>query len=115
MNAVQTTRVLITVLTYPHPSTRWDELVCTGGVSEEGEWIRLYPIDYRYRPREQQFRSTSGLRWSSIHTVTRMTTGRRAAGRSGRRSRFWENRYRLGTGHRDGRSLTNCRSILSRN
>lgn len=47
--------VLITVMTYPHPSEKYLELVCTAGVTEAGEWVRLYPIDYRYRPREQQF------------------------------------------------------------
>lgn len=50
------TRVLITVMTYPHPSEKYEELICTAGISDRGEWVRLYPIDYRYRPREQQFR-----------------------------------------------------------
>ena len=49
------TKVLITVMTYPHPSQGYQELVCTAGVTEEGEWVRLYPIDYRYRPSNQQF------------------------------------------------------------
>jgi hypothetical protein len=47
--------VFITVMTYPHPSESHQELVCTAGISENGEWVRLYPIDYRYRPRNQQF------------------------------------------------------------
>ena len=51
-----TTKVLITVMTYPHPSQGYQELVCTAGITESGEWIRLYPVDYRYRPRQQQFR-----------------------------------------------------------
>jgi hypothetical protein len=42
-------------MTYPHPSQGYQELVCTAGITEELEWIRLYPIDYRYRPRRQQF------------------------------------------------------------
>ena len=50
------TRVLITVMTYPHPSRGYQELICTAGITEAGEWVRLYPIDYRYRPRDQQFR-----------------------------------------------------------
>jgi hypothetical protein len=50
------TEVLITVMTYPHPSRGHRELVCTAGVTDYGEWVRLYPIDYRYRPRHQQFR-----------------------------------------------------------
>jgi hypothetical protein len=52
----QRTRVLITVMTYPHPSEKYTELVCTAGITEAGEWVRLYPIDYRYRPPEQRFR-----------------------------------------------------------
>ena len=50
------TKVLITVMTYPHPSRGYQDLVCTAGVTEQGEWVRLYPVDYRYRPRNQQFR-----------------------------------------------------------
>jgi len=49
------TKVLITVMTYPHPSESHQELVCTAGITESLEWVRLYPIDYRYRPQNQQF------------------------------------------------------------
>lgn len=49
------TKVLITVMTYPHPSKTYRELVCTAGITEDGEWVRLYPIDYRYRPPGQRF------------------------------------------------------------
>ncbi|MES2797048.1 MAG: hypothetical protein V4683_13850 [Bacteroidota bacterium] len=37
-------KVLLTVTTYPLPSRSYDELVCTAGVLENGEWIRIYPI-----------------------------------------------------------------------
>lgn len=55
------TKVLITVMTYPHPSETYTELVCTAGITEAwagrpGEWVRLYPIDYRYRPLNQRFK-----------------------------------------------------------
>ena len=49
-------KVLITVKTYPHPSRGYQELVCTAGVSESLEWVRLYPVDYRYRPTTQRFK-----------------------------------------------------------
>jgi hypothetical protein len=49
-------RVLITVKTYPLPSPSYRELVCTAGVREDGSFIRLYPIDYRYKPYWQWFR-----------------------------------------------------------
>jgi hypothetical protein len=51
-----TVKILIVVMTYPHPSRGYNELVCTGGITEAGEWIRLYPIDYRYRPSHQKFK-----------------------------------------------------------
>lgn len=38
------TKVLITVTTYPLPSRSYDELVCTAGITDKGEWIRIYPI-----------------------------------------------------------------------
>lgn len=37
-------KILITVVTYPLPSRSYDELVCTAGVLETGEWIRIYPV-----------------------------------------------------------------------
>ena len=43
-------RILIVAKTYPLPSKSYMELVCTGGVLEDGSFIRLYPIDYRYKP-----------------------------------------------------------------
>lgn len=48
-------RVFITVMTYPHPSRGYQELVCTAGITEQNDWVRLYPIDYRYLPRYQRF------------------------------------------------------------
>lgn len=62
------TNVLITVMTYPHPSQRHQELVCTAGISEAGDWVRLYPIDYRYRPNHQQFKK---YQWIKIGLAPR--------------------------------------------
>lgn len=62
------TKVLITVMTYPHPSRGYDELVCTAGITEAGEWVRLYPIDYRYRPTNQQFHK---YQWIEIELESR--------------------------------------------
>lgn len=69
-------RVLITVMTYPHPKQSHDEVVCTAGVTETGEWVRLYPIDYRYRPRQQQF---SKYQWIEVDVLPRgyKTDGRK--------------------------------------
>lgn len=32
---VERTKVLITVMTYPHPSQSHEELVCTAGIAED--------------------------------------------------------------------------------
>jgi hypothetical protein len=40
------TKVLILVMTYPHPSKKYTEIICTAGITEDMEWVRLYPIDY---------------------------------------------------------------------
>ncbi len=42
------TRILITVTTYPLPSRSYDELVCTAGVLENGDWIRIYPVPLKF-------------------------------------------------------------------
>jgi|SRR5699024_1315922 len=48
-------RVLITVKAYPLPSRSYDELVCTAGITEEGEWIRIYPVPFRFLKDEGQY------------------------------------------------------------
>lgn len=48
-------RVLISVKTYPIPSATYDELVCTAGVTEEGNFVRLYPVPFRDLPWTQQY------------------------------------------------------------
>ena len=49
-------RLLITVKTYPTPSTRYREIVCTAGVKEDGSWVRLYPINYRFKDYSQWYK-----------------------------------------------------------
>lgn len=41
-------KVLITVVTYPLPSRSYDELVCTAGILENGQWIRIYPVPLKF-------------------------------------------------------------------
>lgn len=49
-------KVLITVKTYPIPSARYDELVCTAGVTEDGSFVRLYPVNFRELRPNQRYR-----------------------------------------------------------
>lgn len=67
----QKLKVLITVKTYPIPSAKYDELVCTAGVTETGDFIRLYPINFRDLPFSQQYKK---YQW--IEVVAEKHTGR---------------------------------------
>lgn len=49
-------KVLIAVKTYPVLSTKYQELVCTAGFTEQGEWIRIYPVPYRQLDYEKQYK-----------------------------------------------------------
>lgn len=49
-------RVLITVRTYPVPSKNSIEASCTAGIDEDGHWIRLFPVPYRFLDPDQRFR-----------------------------------------------------------
>lgn len=50
------TKVLITVKTYPTLSAKYDELVCTAGFREDGTWIRIYPLPFRKKPYNEQYK-----------------------------------------------------------
>jgi hypothetical protein len=68
------TKVLIAVKTYPTLSTKYDELVCTAGFTEAGEWIRIYPIQFRQLGYEAQYKK---YEWIEIDLVKNTTDGRR--------------------------------------
>ncbi len=54
--AYTSTRALIFGKTYPELSTKYVETVCTGGILESGQPIRLYPVPLRYLDGESQYR-----------------------------------------------------------
>ncbi|MED0670391.1 hypothetical protein P4S95_09190 [Aneurinibacillus aneurinilyticus] len=47
--------VFIVVKTYPNSSKKYQETVCTAGITEDGEWIRLYPVQFRSMEKAKQF------------------------------------------------------------
>lgn len=59
-------KVLITVKTHPIPSSKYDELVCTAGVTEAGDFVRLYPINFRDLPYSQQYKK---YQWLEVDAV----------------------------------------------
>lgn len=60
-------RVLITVKTHPIPSAKYGELVCTAGVTEKGDFIRLYPINFRDQPYSKQYRKYQWVEIDAEH------------------------------------------------
>jgi hypothetical protein len=49
-------RVLVIVRTYPAPARRGIEVSCTAGITDDGRWIRLFPIPYRFLDQDRRFR-----------------------------------------------------------
>jgi hypothetical protein len=49
-------KILMTVKAYPQPSQTYGEAVCTTGITEDGKWIRLYPMLFRELPEHQRFK-----------------------------------------------------------
>ena len=64
----QRKKILITVKTYPTLSSKYDELVCTAGVTENGEWIRLYPVPFRQLEFDKQYKK---YQWVEVEVEKR--------------------------------------------
>ena len=58
-----TERILITVKAYPNPSKKYIETVCVAGITDTGQWRRLFPVPFRQLEDEQKF---SKYRWISV-------------------------------------------------
>ena len=58
-----TKRVLIVVKTYPTPAHKGVEVSCTAGVTWEREWIRLFPVPFRFLEQDRQF---SRYQWIDV-------------------------------------------------
>ena len=56
-------RVLIVVRTYPTPAQTGIEVSCTAAITEDGQWIRIYPIPYRFMEPDQKF---TKYQWISV-------------------------------------------------
>jgi hypothetical protein len=56
MPAREAKRALIVVRTYPTPAKKGAEVSCTAAITDKGEWLRLFPVPWRYLAAEEQFR-----------------------------------------------------------
>jgi len=59
-------RVLITVRTYPVPSAKSIEASCTAGITDNGQWIRLFPVPYRFMDEDRRFKK---WQWIDVETI----------------------------------------------
>ena len=53
-------KILILVKTYPSPSKTYVETVCTAGIDESGNWIRIFPVPFR---RYEGYKRYSKYQW----------------------------------------------------
>jgi hypothetical protein len=54
--SIRTEKVLMVVKTYPTPSSKYGELVCTAGIRlRDNAWIRIYPYPFRQAKAREQF------------------------------------------------------------
>src|SRR4051812_49519529 len=51
-----TLRVLITARTYPTPAQKGVEVSCTAAITDDGRWIRLFPVPYRFLEEDKRFK-----------------------------------------------------------
>lgn len=58
---LQSSQVAILIKALPQPSKKYGETVCCAGVTDSGEWKRLFPVRYRHLSGDQSFQ-----RWDRI-------------------------------------------------
>jgi len=63
MPVYQNKKVLITAKTYPTPASKGAEVSCTAGITDNGQWIRLFPIPFRFMGGSQRF---SKYQWIEV-------------------------------------------------
>lgn len=59
-------KVLITVKTYPTLSKKYDELVCTAGILDDGGWVRVYPLPFRKLDYENRYKK---YQWMEVPLI----------------------------------------------
>jgi hypothetical protein len=59
-------RVLVAVRTYPVPSAKSIEASCTGGITDDQRWIRLFPVPYRLMDEDRRFKK---WQWIDVDTI----------------------------------------------
>ena len=69
----ETKQVLIAARTYPAPHRKRIEVSCTAGITDSSQWIRLFPVPYRFLAEDKKFRK---YQWVELQ-ARRATTDHR--------------------------------------
>jgi len=59
-------KIFITVKTYPTLSKKYDELVCTAGILDDGSWVRIYPLPFRKLDYENRYKK---YQWMEVPLI----------------------------------------------
>lgn len=65
----KTLELMVNCKTYPAVSTKYIETVCTGGITKDGQFIRLYPVPFRLLEEKEQYD-----RWDIIRVKVYLDT-----------------------------------------
>jgi hypothetical protein len=68
----ETKKALIVVRTYPTPARMGVEVSCTAAITDNGQWLRVFPVPWRLLDADQQFRK---YQWVEL-TVTKASDPR---------------------------------------
>lgn len=63
---IKRVKILITCKTYPSLTVNDDEVVCTGGITEEGKWYRIHPIPFRKLDYDKRYKK---YQWIEIDLI----------------------------------------------
>jgi hypothetical protein len=67
---IQKRKVFITVKTYPTLSRKYDELVCTAGILDDGKWIRIYPLPFRKLDYDKKYKKYQWIELSLVKNTS---------------------------------------------
>ena len=67
---IQRRKVFITVKTYPTLSKKYDELVCTAGILDDGKWVRIYPLPFRKLDYDKKYKKYQWIELSLVKNTS---------------------------------------------
>lgn len=66
MPSRETKKALIVARTYPIPAKSGVEVSCTAAITDDGKWLRLHPVPYRFLDNDKRF---TKYQWIEVETT----------------------------------------------